>query len=132
MLEWYLRIARLLRSMRRKAADGILAIDEDPTADTSTIKVYLKSDYDELAKEWMARFPKEDFGNLGRHIHFGQRVDFFDILRSDIPELEERAEQHLRSSALEPAAVGFESLLDPAIAKASLAQFAGGHLREAV
>jgi len=118
--------------MRRKAADGLLALEDEETADTSTIKAYLKNDFDELARDWIARFPEEQLGNLGRHIHFGQKVDFFDMLRFDLPELEERAEEHLQSSGREPAVLGFESLLDPAITNASLAPFVDGHLREAV
>jgi uncharacterized protein (TIGR02391 family) len=132
MFEWYLRTARILHLMRRKSADALFALDQDDAADISPIKAYLKTDYDELSREWTARFPQEHLGNLGRHIHFGHKVDFFDILRIDVPELEERAEEHIRSSAREPEALGFENLLHSAVAKASLDAFADGHLREAV
>jgi uncharacterized protein (TIGR02391 family) len=132
MTNWYLRVQRLLRAMRRKAADALFALDDDPDADTTAIKTYLKADYDELWREWSNRFPGESLGNLGRHIHFGHKVDYFDILRIDLPELEQRADDHLRTTVAQPTQLGYEHLLHTAIAVSSSALAASGQLREAV
>jgi len=134
MLEWYLSIRKLIRSLNSKALDALEAYEADGEVASSPIKKYMESDFDQLLSLWQLRFPDEGTGNLGRHIHFGMDCDFRDIISFDLPELDKRAEKHLQEalSSTEPAHVGFEKLLHPVVVRSSLSQFRSGHYRDAV
>lgn len=87
----------------------------------------------QLREQWLARYPDDEhlFRSLGRHIGFGMDGDYSDIIKNDIPELEERADSLLLADSKNQR-FGFEELLHPAIMKSSYDLYRNGHLREAV
>lgn len=73
--------------------------------------------------------------NLGRHLHFGQYCDLDDIVNNDLPEIEagiRKKVEEFGAGAVAPAALGFEDLLDPAIAQAAMPLYRMGDYRGAV
>lgn len=94
----------------------------------------MKADYQQLWDRWRQRFPDEGLGALGRHIGFGDNVDYKDIFTHDLPDLEKRADSHLLTANddEEEQSLGFEELLHPLIMEHSYQLYRNNHLREAV
>lgn len=132
MLDWYLDINRLLREMRKKTCEALQALSDDNQAVAKTINDYLKNDWNTLLRLWELRFPVDELGYLGRHIHFGMSNDYQDILARDIPQVEAKAESHLRDGVATEQPIDFEALLHPAILEHAYPQYRDGHLRDAV
>jgi uncharacterized protein (TIGR02391 family) len=137
VIEWYLAVRNLLRTIEQKARDALELYEGQGKDATAAINGYMKSDYQRLWDVWSSRFPDEHLGNLGRHIGFGMDVDYRDIFTHDLPELEKRAEAHLlkesRSKKKEKQQpLGFEHLLHPVVMEHSYQLYRNGHLREAV
>lgn len=134
MLDWYMSVRRLIRSINSKALDALLAYKEDGEVASNPIKKYIQTDYDQLVSLWHQIFPEEHLGNLTRHIRFGMDCDYADMIAHDLPELDVRAEKHFLESDKTTVAesVGFEELLHPVVIKSSLSQYHSGHYRDAV
>lgn len=132
MIEWYLSVRNLLRAIQQKARDALALYEDQGEQATQAIKGYLKSDYQQLWDRWNQRYPKENLGNLGRHIGFGMDCDYKDIITFDVPELEKRAEAHLLTESKTQQQIGFEELLHPIVMEHSYQLYRNGHLREAV
>lgn len=132
MLDWYLDINRLLREMRKKVDDILAALTTDRQDVSRTTKEYLKTDFVTLQRIWESKFPREELGHLARHLGFGEIHDYVDILKTDIPLVEAKAEAHLREGLGRPQLVGFEDLLHPVILEHTYQQYRDGHLRDAV
>lgn len=133
MIEWYVKTKQLLKNIERKAQDALPLYAQGGKEASASIHGYMKADLQQLRDQWLARHPKDEhvFRDLGRHIGFGMDGDYSDIIKSDIPELEERAESLLLADS-KSQRFGFEELLHPAIMKSSYDLFRNGHLREAV
>lgn len=134
ILDWYMSVRRLIRSLNSKALDALLAYKEDGEVASNPIKKYIITDYDQLVLLWHQKFPDEGLGNLGRHIQFGMDCDYRDMIAFDLPQLDERAEKHFLESdkTIVSESVGFEDLLHPIIIRSSLSQYHSGHYRDAV
>jgi len=134
MIQWYLMVKNLLRAMEQKARDALSLYEEQGKDAAAAINGYMKTDYQQLWDHWRTKFPDENLGNLGRHVHFGMDCDYKDIIGFDIPELEKRAEAHLlkESKVENQQQIGFEDLLHPIVTEHSYQLYRNGHLREAV
>ncbi|OIQ95054.1 protein of unknown function (hypoth_ymh) [mine drainage metagenome] len=133
MLEWYLEVNALFRAMRQKAIDAQGLLASDDKAGAKLINGYLKADYQLLRKLWTgAGFPEQDMGSLGRHIGFGDSNDYDDILARDLPQVEVRAEAHVRDATGTKPSIGFEELLHPVIFAHAFQHYVNGHYRDAV
>jgi len=135
MIDWYLSVKNLMRAIEQKTRDALPLYESDGEDAAAAVKGYIASDYEQLWDLWRQQFPDEHLGNLGRHIHFGMDCDYNDIICRDLPELEKRAEAHLKNSIghEEPQhELGFEHLLHPVISEHAYQLFRNGHLREAV
>ena len=135
MVNWYLSVRNVMRAIEGKARDAIPLYEEGGKEASSAINGYMSSDYEQLWDLWSQQFPDGNLGNLGRHIHFGMDCDYRDILAYDLPDLEKKAEAHLKAAAGEEkkqTELGFESLLHPIIIEHSYQIYRNGHLREAV
>src|SRR5215469_1920216 len=95
MIEWYLKCRQLLTALHTKAVDALRHCEDDEEEAAKTIAGYMKTDFNQLRDHWVTRYPDETFGYLGRHIAFGERHDFNDIIRHDLPAVEARLDQLL-------------------------------------
>ena len=124
-----------MRAIEQKAHDALPLFEEGGKDAVSAINGYMKADYEQLLDVWRQRFPDENLGNLGRHVHFGMDCDYRDILENDLLALEKRAEAHLLNAAEdvdEQRQLGFENLLHPIIVEHAYQLFRNSHLRESV
>lgn len=133
MPEWYFTIAGLLRDLRRKAWDAKAALDRgDPTA-AKLVNDYMRQDYQRIYELWQAQgFPLPELGSLSRHLRFGDAHDYDDILKFDIDFIATNAEGRARGSQPQAPRAGFEHLLHPIVAAASLRHYHEGDYRNAV
>lgn len=135
MIHWYLSVKNVMRAIEQKARDALPLYEEGGKEAVSAINGYMKADYEQLWDLWRQKFPDENLGSLGRHIHFGMDCDYKDIIEHDLPELEKRAEAHLLNSVgeeREQRDLGFEQLLHPVIVEHAYQLYRNDHLREAV
>ena len=95
MIDWYMKSRNILRDLREKSLDALRHCEKNEEAVAKTIASYLKADYKVLREHWHSMFPEETFGYLGRHIGFGEQHDFNDIIRLDLPEIENKLDRHL-------------------------------------
>lgn len=133
MIEWYVRTNRLLRALNAKAYDAIAEYQKGGKDATAAINGYMKADLQQLREHWLAEYPtdSEIFRALYRHIGFGMDGDYADILKSDLPDLDQHAEARLLADGKHQR-FEFEELLHPAIMQGSYELYRNGHLREAV
>jgi uncharacterized protein (TIGR02391 family) len=132
MNKWYLEMRKLLREIHGKVLDARKAWSEEDKGLASTISGYLRKDYQRLQELWKERVDDEVPTYLGRHIGFGMQNDMEDILRRDLPELEEHLDGVLSEETEERGDVGFLHLLHPAVIASSYNQFQNGLFRDAV
>jgi len=135
MIQWYLSVKNLIRSLEEKSRDALPLYEEGGKAASAAINSYMRSDYEQLWDIWEQKFPNESLGNLGRHIHFGMNNDYHDIINHDLPSIEKKAEAHLKNSLDEEQPmehIGFEELLHPVISANAYQLYRNGHLRESV
>jgi hypothetical protein len=120
MIEWYVKTRQLHKNIGRKAQDALLLYQQGGKEASASINGYMKADLQQLREHWLARYPKDEhvFRDLGRHIGFGMDGDYSDILKNDLPELEERADSFLLADSKNQR-FGFEELLHPVIMKSS-------------
>ena len=95
MIDWYIKCRQLLRALHGKAVDALRHCEDEGVQDAKTITNYMKTDFQQLRDHWFSRHPEESFGYLGRHIGFGKKQDFDDIIKHDLPEVEQRLDQLL-------------------------------------
>lgn len=133
MLDWYVQTKKLIRVLAKKAADARAQCPQDNSTTPEPLKGYVLTDYQQLKAHWLGQYPDDApaFRSLGRHVDFCMGQDCSDIMRSDLPELEERAEGHLQRDGARQK-IGFEELLHPAILAGPYKQYRDGHLRNAV
>ncbi len=133
MLEWLLSVNAILREMRKKSLDALSRLSDGDEATAKIVNGYLRTDYQNLYRAWEnAGFDPQEFGGLGRHIGFGEKHDYNDILSRDIPTVEVHAERHARHGQPAQLKVGFEDLLHPIVFEHAFQHYKNGHLREAV
>ena len=133
MLEWYLEVNAMFRAIRQKTIDAQGLLASNDSAGAKLVNGYLKADYQLLRKLWTdAGFQEQDMGNLGRHIGFGDANDYDDILARDLPQVEARAEAHVRGAKDAQPNMGFEALLHPVIFAHAFQHYVNGHYRDAV
>ncbi len=95
MIDWYIKSRKLLRDLHKKSLDALYHIDNDDTAAGNIVASYLKADYKNFCDHWHSKFPDDKFGYLGRHVSWGQKQDFNDLVNQDIPAVEEQLDQYL-------------------------------------
>ena len=95
MIAWYVKSRAILQEMRKKSVDALRHCENDEPAAAITIVNYLKTDFRGLRDHWHSMFPEETFGYLGRHIGFGEKNDFHNIINLDIPAIETTLDRHL-------------------------------------
>ena len=95
MIDWYLKNRQLIRSLHTKAVDALRHCEEDEKQAAKTIASYMHSDFQLLREHWHSMYPEEKFGYLGRHIGFAQQQDFSDIIKHDLPAVEEKLDDLL-------------------------------------
>ena len=133
MLDWFLSVNAILRELRKKALDAQTHLAAGDATTAKVVNGYLKSDYQALWRAWEdGGFDTKEFGGLGRHIGFGERHDYDDIVQRDIPAVEAWAEKHAREGEPAEVQVGFENLLHPVVFEHAYQQYRNGHLRDAV
>jgi uncharacterized protein (TIGR02391 family) len=133
MLEWFLAVNAILRGLRMKVIDAQSHLNSGDSKTADVLNGYIKIDYQSLWRVWEeAGFPTREFGNLGRHIGFGEAHDYEDILQRDLPAVEAHAEKHAREAKSPDGQVGFEGLLHPVVFEHAYQQYQNGHLRDAV
>lgn len=132
-MDWYMRVNGILDGMAAKARDAYHKVEFEPEV-AKQINSYLEQDYDHLKEVWAEKMMDEEVdGNLRRHIRFGAKVDYVDILSDDLRRVAARARERIAKSAqTDIPQHGFEDLLHPIITAHALPLFATGHLREAV
>lgn len=121
--------------MELKARDALPLYKEGGREAAAAINKYMSADYTKLGELWHKKFPDEYLGRLGQHIQFGMDCDYHDIIETDLPELDKRAEAHLLAAAIvepEQEGIRFKELLHPIIVENSYQLYQNGHLREAV
>jgi uncharacterized protein (TIGR02391 family) len=133
MPEWYFTVAGLLRDLRKKAWDAKAALARGDAAAAKLANDYMKQDYQRIYDLWQAQgFLLPELGNLSRHIRFGDAQDYEDMLKVDIDFIATNAEVHARAAQAQVPQVGFEQLLHPIVAAASLRHYHEGDYRNAV
>ncbi len=133
MITWYVAVRRLLRDIESKSRDALALYQQGGREASAAVNGYLKSDYKKLEELWGRQFSSAfHLGSLGRHIKFGMDGDYNDMLKSDLPEIEAKAEEKLLATAQIQGQLGFEGLLHPVIRESCYDLYRGGHLREAV
>ena len=133
MLTWFVTVNRLLRDMEFKARDALDSLEKKEEDAAKKFNGYLRSDLAKLERLWAERgYAEEEAGKLGRHIAWGERKDYEDILEHDLPKVHEAAERHALEDANVVPEVGFEDMLHPIVRRCALQQYRDGHLREAV
>jgi uncharacterized protein (TIGR02391 family) len=133
MPEWYFTVAGLLRDLRKKAWDAKAALARGDAAAATLVNGYMKQDYQRVYELWEAQcFPLPELGNLWRHIRFGDAQDYEDMLKFDIDFIAANAEEHARAAQPQAPQVGFEHMLHPIVAAASLRHYQEGDYRNAV
>lgn len=122
-----------MRELRKKALDAQTHLVAGDTTTAKVVNGYLKADYQALWRTWEeAGFNPHEFGGLGRHIGFGEKHDYDDIIQRDLPAVEAQAEKHAREGEPAEVQVGFEDLLHPVVFEHAYQQYRNGHLRDAV
>ena len=133
MLDWFLSVNGILREPRKKVGDALDRLANDDEHAAKIVNGYMVADYIALKRTWENMgFDTEEFGALGRHIRFGERCDYKDILEQDLPIIERVAEKHAREGTPAPVRVGFEDLLHPVIFTSAYQQYRDGYFRDAV
>lgn len=132
MNAWYLEVRKLLREIYSKALDAQNAWRAEDEKSAQTIHGYLRKDYKRLQELWNERVEGDVPTYLGRHIGFGMANDVEDMLRQDLPQLEERVDGLLAATTEETGEDGFRHLLHPAIVTSSYGLFENGNYRESV
>lgn len=132
MNKWYLEVTELLRQIRSKSLDVQKMLRNEDTTSADVVKGYLIADYTRLQTLWNQRYEGHLPSYLGRHLSFGMENDFDDIIRRDVPELEERLSKLLAAETEEAGDEGFLRLLHSAVVQSSYEQFKNGHLRDSV
>lgn len=95
MINWYLKNRQFLRSLHAKAVDALRHCEDDEKQAAKTIASYMKTEFQLLQGHWHSMYPEEKFGYLGRHIGFAEQQDFSDIIKNDLPPIEERLDELL-------------------------------------
>lgn len=130
---WYFTLAGLLRDLRRKAWDAKAALARGDAAAARLANDYMRQDYRRVFELWEAQgFPLPELGNLARHLRFGDPQDYEDILKVDIDFISANADEHARTAEPQAPQIGFEHLLHPIVAAASLRHYQEADYRNAV
>jgi len=132
MIEHLFEITQITREMREKAWEGGCAYLKGKPDVVETIKVHLEKDLARLQRSWPKRLKCEHLDNLERHIHFSEATDFEDMLRRDIPGIEQEIERHFRRKFSEASGDTLEGMLHPVVRSSCYKQFKDGLLRDAV
>ena len=121
-----------MRDIALKSMDAMEALNTKNTGSAIGINAYIWTTYNQLQTLWNKKFKGQIPSGLGRHIAFGSARDYSDILRSDLPALEEAIEVVLLSANEKKGDLAFENLLHKAIMQSSYRQYRNGEFRDAV
>ena len=132
MLDWFLRLTQQTRNLRRKAYDCMDAHAAcDPNL-VSHLKEYMAGEVSSLKGMWPQDLRRENLDKLVLHVRTCSEDDIDEMLRRDIPGVEQDAERRLLDTATTNRSEGFVALLHPTIIKSALPHFEDGHYRDAV
>ncbi|HRW99088.1 MAG TPA: TIGR02391 family protein [Cyclobacteriaceae bacterium] len=133
MLEWFLSINSVLRNIHKKANDALLKLEIGDEEAAKLINGYLKNDYQSLCKLWEKyHFDNTKLNNIERHLNYGCKGDYHDILKRDLELIEIYVEKYFRENMPCNQQVNFEDLIHPEISKHALNHYTNSHFRDAV
>lgn len=132
MLDWTLRTLRACREMRDLAWQALGAYEDANQAAIGIIKTQMQRLVAGLARDLPGDFPASRIGDLRRHIGFSHLGDYQEILRFDLPDVEEKIEIYASRGVAPIAALGFEDLMHPLVREASIRHYQAGDFRNAV
>ncbi|MDQ5884289.1 MAG: hypothetical protein QG556_628 [Pseudomonadota bacterium] len=133
MLEWFLSINSLLRNIRSKANDALLKLELGDEEAAKLINGYLKNDYHSLCNLWEKyHFENAKLNNIQRHLNYGCKNDYYDIIERDLVVLEKYVEKYFIENMPRSQHIDFEDLIHHLIHKHGFNHYINGHFREAV
>ena len=115
MLEWTLRTLRTCREMRDLAWQAVGAYEDVNQGAIAIIKTQMQRLVGGLTRDLPEDFPASRIGDLRRHIGFSHLGDYQEILRFDLPDVEEKIEIYAGRGVAPIAALGFENLMHPLV-----------------
>ena len=136
-MEKYVKLAEraaasfvILSKMRALALKTWSEMDETVVDGPPAVRDALRAHYDHLRSV----FPEiGNVGDLGRHIRFNCRSDYWDIVDRDIPIIEREIQKILSTPPeCDQRRLGFEDLLHPKIRDTALPLYGNGHMQQSV
>jgi len=103
-LQHYIQLTAILREIAQKAYDARALAKGSDKKGLATIKPYLDRDLENLVQAWPKGLKSKHLGNLGRHLHFGEKHDFDDILANDLPGVSQELAGHFSKVKPNPSA----------------------------
>jgi uncharacterized protein (TIGR02391 family) len=129
---WYLEMRKTIREITQKSIDALDVLSAGDKEAARPISNYIQTDYQRLQKIWNEKIDGPLPTSLGRHVSWAMATDYKDVIKHDLPELEEILDQKLLETTSKRDDPSFEKMLHPAIANACYKQFCDGHLRDSV
>jgi uncharacterized protein (TIGR02391 family) len=134
MLRWALHTLRLCREMRDLAAQALNAFEEQNQSAVEIVKGQMKRLAADLVGELPDDFPQGRIDDLRRHIGYSKVGDYRDILRLDLPNIENKIDDYsirkITPTTENP--TGFDDLLHPIVRDAAIRHYQTGDFRHAV
>jgi uncharacterized protein (TIGR02391 family) len=132
MLHWTLRTLRRCREMRDLAAHALSAFEQQNEGSVAIIKDQMKHAVAALQRDLPEDFPACRIGDLGRHIAYSMVNDYQDILKLDLPDIEEKIEAFATRGVAAHRPTGFDELLHPLVRAAAIRHYEARDFRNAV
>src|SRR5438874_572628 len=132
MWNWVFRVLRICREMRVLSAQALDAFEQANDGAVDIVKGQMRRLVIDLAADLPADFPPCRIGDLRRHIGFSMDGDYRDILRFDLPDIEEKIEGYATRGVVAEIPAGFDDLLHPPVRDAAIRHYHAGDFRNAV
>jgi len=132
MLSWTLRTLRLCREMRDLSLQALAAFEEENESAVAIVKGQMQRALAALRCDLPEDFPPSRVGDLGRHIGFSMVGDYHDILKFDLPDIEEKIDAYAARGLAVDHPTGFDDLLHPLVRQAAIRHYQVGDFRNAV
>jgi uncharacterized protein (TIGR02391 family) len=118
--------------MRDLTAQALLAFEDDNEGAVAVVKGQMQRAVTALMRNLPEDFPQSRIGDLRRHIGFSMAGDYSDILRADLPDIEEKIDTYAARSVAVDRPTGFDELLHPLVREAAIRHYQAGDFRNAV
>ncbi|MSO74149.1 MAG: hypothetical protein EXQ99_03205 [Alphaproteobacteria bacterium] len=123
MLDWALLTLRLCREMRDLSGQALRAFEEQNAGVVAVIKAQMQRVVSALGRDLPDNFLPSRIDDLRRHIAFSMVGDYHDILRHDLPNIEEKIDAYARRTAGTDHPIGFDELLHPIVREAAIRHY---------